>query len=174
MPSDTDSTFDWLATFDRPRSTTTRSSLADAGRAGARPPGRHWMIAFNDAGWRKKYADAMAALLARWDVGQIQGWIDTWSQQIGPDVAADPHAWATPDRIPEGRQHRPRHRAKARGVPADLRRLRERKAATDEDGDGYRWCDDCRDDDANIHLGAAELCNGVDDNCNGMVDEGCP
>ena len=44
----------------------------------------------------------------------------------------------------------------------------------DKDGDGARWCDDCRDDDPSIHLGAPELCNGVDDNCNGTVDEGCP
>ena len=43
----------------------------------------------------------------------------------------------------------------------------------DKDGDGARWCDDCRDDDAAIHLGAAEICNGVDDNCNGTIDEGC-
>jgi hypothetical protein len=47
-------------------------------------------------------------------------------------------------------------------------------AGADQDGDGYRWCDDCRDDDPAAHLGAAERCgNGVDDNCNGVVDDGC-
>jgi hypothetical protein len=44
----------------------------------------------------------------------------------------------------------------------------------DGDGDGYDWCNDCRDDDPAVHPGAAEICgNGVDDNCNGVVDDGC-
>ena len=46
-------------------------------------------------------------------------------------------------------------------------------AGEDRDGDGFKWCDDCRDDDPAIHLGAPERCNGVDDNCNYTVDEGC-
>ena len=31
---------------------------------------------------------------------------------------------------------------------------------------------DCKDDNAAVHPGAAEVCNGVDDNCNGSIDEG--
>ena len=44
----------------------------------------------------------------------------------------------------------------------------------DRDGDGVRWCDDCRDDDPAARPGAAEMCgNGVDDDCNGVADDGC-
>jgi hypothetical protein len=44
----------------------------------------------------------------------------------------------------------------------------------DKDGDGVPWCNDCRDDDATVHPGAAEICgNSFDDNCDGVVDEGC-
>jgi hypothetical protein len=50
----------------------------------------------------------------------------------------------------------------------------------DTDGDGYPICPapggvgDCNDQNPAIHPGAAELCNGLDDNCNGQIDEGHP
>ena len=44
----------------------------------------------------------------------------------------------------------------------------------DQDGDGVPWPDDCEDGDASIFPDAVEICNEVDDNCNGEVDEGPP
>jgi spore coat protein CotH len=49
--------------------------------------------------------------------------------------------------------------------------------AVDNDGDTHDGCTaDCDDGNAAIHPGAPEACNGVDDDCNGAVDDNpeCP
>ena len=42
----------------------------------------------------------------------------------------------------------------------------------DGDGDGFTADEDCNDADASVHGGAVEVCDGVDNNCDGAVDEG--
>jgi hypothetical protein len=43
----------------------------------------------------------------------------------------------------------------------------------DADRDGYRICQgDCDDTRASVHPGAPEICDGLDNNCNGQIDEG--
>ncbi|MFN0036545.1 MAG: MopE-related protein [Saprospiraceae bacterium] len=42
----------------------------------------------------------------------------------------------------------------------------------DQDADGYALTEDCDDENAAIFPGAAEVCDGIDNNCDGFTDEG--
>ena len=42
----------------------------------------------------------------------------------------------------------------------------------DSDGDGYLESEgDCDDSDASVNIGATEICDGIDNNCDGEIDE---
>jgi hypothetical protein len=176
QPQDTDSTWDWLETFDDPGA---KDHPVYWWYSRAQPTpvlGDKWLIVLGDAAQRKNYAAAIETLLGKFDVAQIQGWIDTWSQQINAAAISDPHAWATADEIQTATQ------AERDIVPARAAYLQSfvdcengvAGAATDADGDGYLWCDECDDTNPNVHPGAKEICgNHIDDDCNGFVDDGC-
>ena len=44
----------------------------------------------------------------------------------------------------------------------------------DADGDGFKADNDCNDDDATINKDAPELCDGIDNNCDGMSTRASP
>ncbi len=148
-----------------------------AGRVAPDKPGADYLIVMNDPGWRAQYANAVATQVAKWDPAEISGWVTAWTPQIASAMAADPHKWATADQskmaiaaLEDEIQKRPQYLQSfvrcEQGSPAD---------ATDADGDGVPWCNDCDDGNAAVHPGAPEICgNHVDDDCNGVVDENCP
>ena len=42
----------------------------------------------------------------------------------------------------------------------------------DGDGDGYAACEECNDANSGVNPGAEEVCDGIDQNCDGVADEG--
>ena len=45
---------------------------------------------------------------------------------------------------------------------------------SDGDGDGIEPPEDCDDTNPNVFPGAVEICDGIDNNCDGVIDEGNP
>ena len=43
---------------------------------------------------------------------------------------------------------------------------------SDADGDGFLVDEDCDDDESMINPAATEVCDGLDNNCDGQIDEG--
>ena len=43
--------------------------------------------------------------------------------------------------------------------------------ASDIDGDGYAACEECDDTDASVNPAATEVCDGIDNDCDGSIDE---
>jgi hypothetical protein len=173
LPTDIDTCLEWTEVF-QGLSYKQHPLYWWEGRAVFDPPGQDYLIVMNDPTWRGRYADAIATQVDKWNVAEVTGWLDAWSAQIADAVAADPHKWATPDQF--------------RGAVAATRDVMTNRPAylqsfvacergqggEDRDGDGVPWCNDCDDGNPAVHPGAREICgNGLDDDCNGVVDDGC-
>src|SRR4029077_5914400 len=85
FPNDLDNSLDYLGNF-RGDPVTWWSTRTDT-----KLIGQHYLVVMNDEALRAAYVTALGRQLARWDIGQLQSWIDAWSAQIRGAASDDPH-----------------------------------------------------------------------------------
>jgi hypothetical protein len=130
---------------------------------------------FDDARCRADYVRVQRAVLesfARLDL--VEG-AEALAAFIEPAVKRDPKRPAA-ERINRARKQLLDFlRERPAEIAAELTCIGAGGEEIDGDGDGF-GCLDCNDGDAAIHPGAAETCDGVDNDCSGQVDDNpaCP
>jgi hypothetical protein len=162
LPHDLDATFDWQPTDSSP-----------IYWSRAMVPGLQYLVVMADPTWLGRYIADLAEARAEFHPAELQGLVDTWAAQIAQAAADDPH--------------RPFSVAQHDGAITYIKQAIGARAAyidgwldcrahggPDGDGDGFDSCHDCDDHDAAVHPGAAEQCNALDDDCDGLIDENPP
>jgi hypothetical protein len=164
---DADTSFDWLGSPAQHPIYWWIPPRDDLERAG-----QHYLVVMKDPTWRGRYIEAIRALLPRWDVGQLQAWIDAWAPQIADAAATDPHTIITPaEHVKAIAGIRDEVATRADYLRTFLGCEDGTGDTTDADGDGFAWCNDCDEARAAVNPGAVEICgNGIDDDCNGFAD----
>lgn len=134
------------------------------------PDWRHYLMLLNDPVWMDRYVTALTTARSKLDIGHLESRVDAWTEQIANAVEADDHKPFSMD------QHDLAVDASRRFIGARAEFIDEWQACysgggADADGDGFAWCRECNDDDASRKPGAVELCNGIDDDCDGRIDD---
>ena len=130
----------------------------------------HYLIALDDPAGVPRYVTALRAQLPRLDPAEVAAWIDDWSAQIADAAAEDPR------RTFSLAEHAEALLAMKAYPPARASYLETwldcwNGGGADADGDGLDLCHDCDDADALQSPAAVEVCDAIDNDCNGRVDD---
>ena len=129
----------------------------------------HYLIALNEPAGVARYVQAMATQLPRLDPAELATWIDDWSEQIADAAAEDPRRpFSMEDH--EGQLARMKAYAPARRAYLQAWLDCWSGGGADADGDGFDMCHDCKDSDAAQSPAAVEVCDEIDNDCDGRVD----
>ncbi len=117
--------------------------------------------------WNNRPAKAGASLSRQSPIATF----DWYSWDVSPAVE-DPGVYSFAI-VPEAADANGAHFFSKEGSSTFAPYMRVEYVVVDGDGDGHPDGPDCDDAAATVFPGAPELCNGVDDDCDGAVDDGC-
>lgn len=137
----------------------------------------HYLLVMNQPAGMERFVTALAAARGKLDVAGLQADLDGFAAQIAASAAADPRRPFTLDA-----HHHALDLSRAyiadRAAAIDAWLACRTSGGADRDGDGLDLCHDCDDQAFEVHAGATEVCNMVDDDCDGLLDDGselvCP
>lgn len=131
----------------------------------------HYLIALDQPAGVARYVQAMATQVPKLDPEELEAWIDDWSEQIADAAAEDPRRpFSMHDH--EEQLERMKQYAPARRAYLEAWLDCWSAGGDDDDGDGFDMCHDCDDADAAQSPGAVEVCDNIDNDCDGRVDNG--
>jgi hypothetical protein len=126
---------------------------------------------FRDAACRLAYVRTMRTVIERFEALQLEQGVRVVGTVIDEAVRRDPRRDYDRDKMRQARQELIDFIARRPGEVRDqLSCLDADGNEVDRDGDGH-GCMDCSDSDPAVHPGAAETCNGADDDCSGLADD---
>jgi hypothetical protein len=134
----------------------------------------HYLIALNDPDGLARYVRAMSLQLPKLDPEELETWIEDWSAQIADAAHDDPRRPFSSSQHAHALDQMQEYPALRAAYLEDWVECWE-DGGVDADGDGFDMCRDCADDDASQSPAAEEVCDAIDNDCNGIVDDdaGC-
>ncbi|MFN7142655.1 MAG: CotH kinase family protein [Myxococcota bacterium] len=130
----------------------------------------HFRALTADPVWGPRYVERVAEMNAAMEPDTVLAEMDAWQAQIADALLADPNrsiGWEEHVASTE----RMRAWVRARHAYLDSWVACQQGSTADADGDGTPVCADPHDGDATIHPAAVEVCNGVDDDADGWIDD---
>ena len=130
----------------------------------------------NDPLWADRYVDTIAEVRDGIDPEAQAALLDQWAAQIASAAEADPHRPFSMEEHASALDTMRSYFGLRHDFVGDWVTCRDLGAGYDTDEDGTVFCFDCDEGNELVHPGAVEACNELDDDCDGIADEGvtCP